>query len=137
MPAISPDGKQIAYIGPDRQLWRVPINGQNPVLLTSGAAPKGGKRRPAWSPDGKYILYASDEGKDSKDEPNYDVWMMREDGTGVRQLTTNGSMDDYPVVSPDQKHIYFVSNRGFTEGIWRIPFPLSEEEMGISEGVPQ
>ncbi len=29
-------------------------------------------------------------------------------------------------VSPDQKHIYFVSNRGFKEGIWRIPFPVSE-----------
>lgn len=126
MPAISPDGTQIAYIGPGKQLWKVPINGQNPVQLTSTPIQKDGKKHPAWSPDGKYILYASDVGKDSKDEANYDIWMIREDGTNTRQLTTNGSVDDFPVVSPDRKYIYFVSNRGFKEGIWRIPFPISD-----------
>jgi len=126
MPAVSPDGKQIAYIGPDGQLWKMPVNGQNPVQLTSSAVQKEGKRHPTWSPDGEYILYASDEGRDKDNLPNYDIWMMREDGTAVRQLTTNGSIDDYPVVSPDQKYVYFVSNRGFKEGIWRIPFPESD-----------
>lgn len=128
MPAISPDGKQIAYVGPDKQLWKVPINGQNPVVLTSSPVQVAGRRHPAWSPDGEYILYASDDGKDSKDKPNYDIWMVRADGTSVRQLTTNGSMDDYPVVSPDRKYVYFVSNRGFKEGIWRIPFPQGDTE---------
>jgi len=55
--------------------------------------------------------------------------MMRADGTSVRQLTTNGSVDDYPVVSPDQKYVYFVSNRGFKEGIWRIPFPQGDTQV--------
>ncbi len=124
MPSISPDGTQIAFIGPDKQLWKVPVNGQNPVQLTSSLSPEG-KSHPTWSPDGKYILFASDEGKDSRDVANYDIWMIREDGTNLRQLTTNGSVDDFPVVSPDQQYIYFVSNRGFKEGIWRIPFPIS------------
>jgi len=128
MPVVSPDGTQIAFTGPDRQLWKVPVDGQNPVQLTSTPIQKEGKKHSAWSPDGKYILYASDEGKDSKDEPNYDIWMMCEDGTGTRQLTTNGSVDDFPVVSPDQKYVYFVSNRGFKEGIWRIPFPISASD---------
>ncbi len=132
MAAASPDGKQIAYIGSDGQLWKMPVNGQNPVQLTSSAVQKGGKRHPTWSPDGQYILYASDEGRDRDNLPNYDIWMMREDGTAVRQLTTNGSIDDYPVVSPDQKHVYFVSNRGFKEGIWRIPFPASD--LGPAQG---
>ncbi|MBN1507449.1 MAG: PD40 domain-containing protein [Sedimentisphaerales bacterium] len=128
MPTISPDGEQIVYIGPDGQLWKVPIHGQNPVLLTSSAIQIRGKKHPAWSPDGECILFASDEGKDSKNQPNYDIWMMREDGTGMRQLTTNGSVDDYPVVSPDGRYVYFVSNRGFMEGIWRIPFPQADAE---------
>jgi len=132
MGAVSPDGKQIAYIGSDGQLWKMPVNGQNPVQLTSSAVQKVGKRHPTWSPDGQYILYASDEGRDGDNLPNYDIWMMREDGTAVRQLTTNGSIDDYPVVSPDQKHVYFVSNRGFKEGIWRIPFPASD--LGPAQG---
>lgn len=124
MPAMSPDGTQIAYIGPDKQLWKMPINGQNPVQLMNTVSPDG-KKHPSWSPDGQYILYASDEAKDSKGVPNYDIWMIREDGTNLRQLTTNGSVDDFPIVSPNRKYIYFVSNRGFKEGIWRIPFPES------------
>ena len=122
MPSISPDGTQIAYIGPDGQLWKVPVTGQNPVQLTNTPGP-GGKRNPSWSYDAEYILYASDEAKDSKGVPNYDIWIIREDGTGPRQLTTNGSLDDFPLASPDQKYVYFISNRGFKEGIWRIPFP--------------
>jgi len=122
MPSISPDGTQIAYIGSDGQLWKVPVSGQNPVQLTNTPGP-GGKRNPSWSYDANYILYASDEAKDGKGEPNYDIWIIREDGMGPRQLTTNGSLDDFPLASPDQKYIYFVSNRGFKEGIWRIPFP--------------
>jgi len=128
MPAVSPDGKQIAFIGSDAQLWKMPVNGQNPVQLTSTPIQKSGKRHPVWSPDGKYILYASDDGKDRENQPNYDIWMICEDGTSIRQLTTNGSEDDFPVVSPDQKYVYFVSNRGFKAGIWRIPFPISELE---------
>jgi len=130
MAAVSPEGRQIAYIGVDGQLWKMPVNGQNPVQLTSSAVQKDGKKHPTWSADGQYILYASDEGRDRDNLPNYDIWMMREDGTGVRQLTTNGSDDDYPVASPDQRHVYFVSNRGFREGVWRIPFPESSPSPG-------
>jgi dipeptidyl aminopeptidase/acylaminoacyl peptidase len=127
MPSISPNGKEIAFIGDDRQLWKMPVTGQNPVQLTSEVVNLDGKKNPTWSPDGKYIVFASEVGKDNKDVPNYDIWMIPANGGVPRQLTTNGSEDNYPVVSPDQKFIYFVSNRGFKEGIWRIPFPKMEE----------
>lgn len=123
MPAISPDGTQIAFIGPDKQLWVMPITAQNPVQLTTEPINLEGKLNPYWSPDGKYIVFASDTGKDDKDEPNYDVFVISANGSGLQQLTTNGSEDILPVVSPDRKFIYFVSNRGFKEGIWRIAFP--------------
>jgi hypothetical protein len=126
MPAISLDGTQIVYIGSDKQLWKMPVNGQNPIQLTNTPVNLEGKKHPSWSHDGKYVLYASDEAKDSKNVANYDIWIICEDGTNPRQLTTNGSVDDIPVVSPDQKYIYFVSNRGFRDGIWRIPFPKSD-----------
>lgn len=134
MPALSPDGKEIAYIGPDQQLWKMPVHGQNPVQLTTTVSPEG-KKFPTWSPDGAYILYASDEGKDSQDVPNNDIWIIRSDGTTPQQLTTNGSMDILPVVSPDQKYIYFVSNRGFKEGIWQIPFPALGPAIGTATPV--
>lgn len=134
MPALSPDGEKIAYIGNDRQLWKIPVLGQNPVQLTNTNSPDG-KRDPTWSPDGNYILYASDEAKDSQDVANYDIWMIEANGVNPRQLTTNGSRDILPLVSPDQRYIYFVSNRGFKEGIWRIPFPASSELSVPGDGI--
>lgn len=127
MSAVSPDVEHIAFIGDDAQLWLMPVSGQNPVQLTSEAINKEGKKNPSWSSDGKHILFASDVGKDSRDVANYDIWIIAADGTGLRQLTTNGSEDDYPLASPDGKYVYFVSNRGFKEGIWRIPFPQSQK----------
>lgn len=76
--------------------------------------------QPKWSPDGNWIVYASDEGKDLKGRNNFDIWMMRSDGTQKTQLTTNGSWDDSPSWSPDGKEIYFRSNRGGAWNIWRF-----------------
>ena len=125
MPTLSPDGKMVAYIGTDKQLWKMPVNGVNPIQLTSTAVNLQGKKNPVWNPDGEYIVFAADDGKDGRDVANYDIWMIHATGRSMRQLTTNGSLDDFPVVSADQRYIYFVSNRGFKEGIWRIPFPQS------------
>lgn len=130
MPAISPDGKEIAFISEGKQLWKMPITGQNPVQLTSEKVNIDGKKHPAWTPDGKFIVFSSDVGKDNKGVPNYDIWIIPKDGGEPRQLTTNGSEDDYPLVSTDHKFIYFVSNRGFKEGIWRISFPTMETKSG-------
>lgn len=126
MSAVSPNGELIAFIGEDQQLWLMPVSGQNPIQLTSEAINKEGKKNPSWSPDGRHLVFASDVGKDSRDVANYDIWIIGLDGTGLRQLTTNGSEDDYPIVSPDGKFIYFVSNRGFKEGVWRIPYPTTQ-----------
>ena len=127
MPALSPDGTTVAFIGPDNQLWKMPVTGLNPIQLTSTPVNLQGKKNPVWSSDGKYIVFAADDGKDSRDVANYDIWIIHASGRAPRQLTTNGSLDDFPVISPDQKFIYFVSNRGFKEGIWRIPFPRSDQ----------
>lgn len=129
MPSISPEGKEIAFIGDDNQLWKMPVTGQNPVQLTNDTININGKQNPVWTPDSKYIVYSSDGGKDDRDVPNYDIWMIASNGGAPLQLTTNGSEDGYPIVSPDQKYIYFVSNRGFKEGIWRIPFPAVTENL--------
>lgn len=133
MPAVSPDGKDVAFIGPDGQLWLMSLTAANPVQLTAsktnddtgwGSVKKLPKSNPRWSPDGKYIVYAAAEikGEKATKDANYDIWMIPRQGGNSVQLTTNDSLDDYPVVSPDGKYIYFTSTRGFTDGIWRIPF---------------
>jgi Tol biopolymer transport system component len=54
---------------------------------------------------------------------------MKADGTGLTQLTVNGSQDTRPVVSPDGRFVYFYSNRGARKPgepatqIYRITLP--------------
>ena len=42
---------------------------------------------------------------------NWDLYVMRDDGTGVRQITTDRAADITPVFSPDGERIAFVSER--------------------------
>ncbi len=123
-PKLSPAGDRIAYIGPDHKLWVVDVTTQASVQMTTN--PETKESEPTWFPDGSCLVYVSDEGKDGTGQSNNDIWIMKADGTDRRQLTTNGSDDITPVVDPDQKWIYFVSNRGFRWGIWRIPISLGE-----------
>lgn len=62
---------------------------------------------PAWSPDGRRIAFVSTA------DGNPDIYTMRPDGTGVRQLTKNDFVfDEAPNWSPDGTHIVFTSDRG-------------------------
>src|SRR5438128_246163 len=61
-PALSPDGKLVAYVagtlGETRLLVR-PVDGGTPVAVVSEP---GGQRFPFWTPDGKRILYQAARG---------------------------------------------------------------------------
>lgn len=67
----------------------------------------------AISPDGKFIVFASNRRAykekllDSTHTPSYfiDIYIMKTDGTDVRQLTDSGGYDGGPFFSPDGKRI--------------------------------
>ena len=145
-PALSPDGKRIAYIQAGN-LWVCNADGSGATQLTTDAAEitaayeaslEPTEREvfqyertrffspysyPGWSPDGKFLVYTSMKSADPTGRPNEDIWVMSTDGTKREQLTTNFSADRWPLVSPDGKSIYFLSNRGKQWAIWRIPAP--------------
>ena len=162
-PRIAPYGDRIAYIGRDNNLWVMGVDGSNETQLTFDAdgiakrfiedlnekerkdleqfkaeniRPFFPFRAPSWSPDGEYILYTSMEGTDPNDRPNEDIWIMRYDGSDKRQLTTNGSADRFPLMSPDMRWIYFLSNRGGRWAIWRIQAPAFAGEFKEGPQVP-
>ena len=150
-PAISPDGRFIVYTAPDGNLW-ITETGDNinqtsltvdaPAILdryrdslsplerqrydanaSLGLVPIRPYSNPAWSPDGRSILFTSMQGLDPDGRPNEDIWIMRPDGSDAQQLTTNGSTDRSPQMSPDGRSIYFLSNRGGSWSIYQIPAP--------------
>jgi len=147
-PAISPSGDKIAFIR-NGNLWVCRADGIGETQLTTdadrivqdhlAALPNDEARErfvrdeldrtffayshPAWSPDGRFIVYTSMQGQDPTGRRQEDIWVMDADGGMREQLTTNPSTDRYPLVSPDGRNIYFLSNRGRAWAIWRIPAP--------------
>jgi Tol biopolymer transport system component len=65
----------------------------------------------AWSPDGTKIAFMSQEPGASGNDPDYNIYVMNADGTGITRLTDNPSDDGFPSWSPDGRKIAFASTR--------------------------
>ena len=68
----------------------------------------------AWTPDGQ-IVYRSDAGGSGAD-----IWILKHDGSDARQLTVGARASRGLAVSPDGRHIVFVSDRAGRFNIWRM-----------------
>lgn len=115
-PAVSPDGKRIAFAS-DRsgsfEIYVAADSGADPVQLTSMKAPDTGT--PAWSPDGKEIAF------DSRLEGHSDIFVISADGGSPRRLTTEPYENELPSWSRDGRFIYFISDRGGVSQVWKAP----------------
>ena len=87
-PRVSPDGESVAFTVRttdwkenrfDSEVWLV-RDGETPFQLTRNA--KGGSRAPAWSPDGHWLAFLSDQ------EDKRQLYVIRSDG-GESQALTN------------------------------------------------
>lgn len=83
---------------------------------------------PRVSPDGNWIVFVGSSKITTNKSVywNTDIFVARVDGTDFTQLTYHAADDLSPVWSKDSKYIYFVSQRGSSNGvanIWRMSFP--------------
>ncbi len=99
-PAWSPDGKKIAF-GYGEAIYVMNADGTSPVKITDVYQFYPSEISPSWSPDGKYITFMEDGANGS------DIYIIRTDGSGRRQLTRNFSVSTDPAWSPDGKKIIF------------------------------
>jgi TolB protein len=67
---------------------------------------------PAFSPDGKKILFASN--KHACDTRKFELYLMNLDGSALEQITDFGGFTSFPEFSPDGKTLVFCSDRDAT-----------------------
>jgi Tol biopolymer transport system component/DNA-binding winged helix-turn-helix (wHTH) protein len=115
-PSVSLDGKGLAFVS-DRtgfsEIWVSDLDGGNALKLTAFGGPY--TSGPAWSPDGRYIVFDNPAA-----DGNFDVYEVNADGGTPRRLTTAPAEDRFAHFSPDGKWIYFSSRRSGDWEIWRM-----------------
>lgn len=98
---VSPDHTTI-LLDLQEALWSLPIAGGKAKRLTD---PMLEPSRPDWSPKGDLIAFQGYRGG------TFHIWLMKPDGTAVRQLTDGHGDDREPRISPDGTKVAFASDR--------------------------
>lgn len=109
----------------DQIIYNLTVNGRTQIFtmdlktgqktqLTSG---EFDCRDGAYSSDGKWIAYSSNQEKPST--AKYHIYMMKTDGTDVRQLTQGDTNEGDVCWSPDG-WVFFYSNAASNYNIWKV-----------------
>ncbi len=115
-------------VSPERkgEIWRVDFaNGIEECIVSDI---NKSFSTPTVSPDGKWLVFVGSSiayPNEGRGYQNTDIYVCRVDGTDLNQLTYHAADDLSPEWSSDGNYIYFISQRGSSEGIanvWRINF---------------
>ncbi|HXI50169.1 MAG TPA: S41 family peptidase [Candidatus Saccharimonadales bacterium] len=101
MPALSPDGKRLAFVYRG-DIWMVPARGGRATPLTQHIDTDA---FPVFSPDGQWVAFAS------KRTGNWDIFAVPAEGGPARQLTWHSGADIPQGWSPDGKYVLFAGRR--------------------------
>ncbi len=103
-PAVSPDGKTVAFLSKGGT-WSVSLedDAAKPVLVFHARGTSG---PPKWSPDGKYLAFTSNRG----DHGFIGVYSIGD--KTITYMDPSTQTDRYPEWSPDSRQIAFVRTAG-------------------------
>ena len=101
MPALSPDGKHLAFVYRG-DVWTVSAKGGRATALTQHVETDA---FPLFSPDGKWIAFAS------KRNGNWDIYAAPAEGGSARQLTYHSGAEIAYGWSPDGTKLLFAGKR--------------------------
>lgn len=105
-------------------LWVVPAAGGTPRQVTRPGSPPGGHGAPAFSPDGRRLIFSTGDFNTSS------VWSVPfEGGEPVPVISTAADA----VYAPDGRHIYYTGRSQAQQGLWSLRV---SPETGARDGEP-
>lgn len=126
-PRLSPDGTRIALVipeGANSDVWIYDPQRDAITRLTFG----GLNRRPAWSPDGQYVVF----GKSGPGGGG--IFQARADGASPPQALTGRTLQTPWSFTPDGKRLAYFEGAG-NDQIWTVP--LEDQGGQLKAGTPE
>ena len=124
-PKFSPDGKKIAFIRGNGDLWIMDKDGKNEKRILKGWATPDY----SWSPDSKWIAFSRDD-----NEFNTDVFIIPAEGGEPINISQHPDEDVHPIWSQDGRKLAFFSRRiGNTYDIWFVFLRKIDDEKSKEE----
>ena len=100
-PALSPDGRKVAYVADNHTVWVLDLLRGTNTRLSFGEVDH---YSPSWSSNGDWLAYAADKLK----EPAGNIFRRRSSGLGEKDLLYSSQSTIHDVSwSPDGRHIAF------------------------------
>jgi len=136
-PDISPNGQQIIFAS--NRITETNLSGDFEIFVMSLEGEAGGVRQltfnasedtwPRWSPNGQWIAFHSNV------DGNFEIYVIRPDGTDLTRVTDYAGLDQYPEWSPNGKQlairrdtdIYVIDLDGSN------PIQLTDEAIGFNQ----
>ena len=117
-PAVSPDGRRIAFDATrsgTRRIWITDERGRNAQQVSVDSSEAVSHVLPRWSPDGKRIVYQEIE------HTRFDIRVVDAGTRATVNVTNDNFQDVNPVWAVSGRAIYFSSYRAGGMNVWRVP----------------
>lgn len=139
-PAWSPDGKRIAFSGLKDGWSDIYVVDVETDALHRITHDPYDETNLSWSPDGKWIAMSSDnpdesltfDGRKDFAYGQYDIYVIRPDGSEMRRVVENEAKESYPKWGQDGKTLAYISDRTGVGNIYVADIDGDEPEMVVT-----